>query len=100
MEQIKRPLIVVKRRFYDQFVDGTKTIEYRRHRPPYTIRVFYPGRAVRIGFNYNLARFPVLNATVVSFTVEPARAHPAMLDLYPQLQPDDEIALIKLAIGT
>jgi len=31
----KTPLIVVKRVYFDLFVSGAKTVEHRRHRPPF-----------------------------------------------------------------
>ena len=94
----KFPLIVVKRVYYDAFLAGEKTIEYRRHRAPFTMRAFYPGRWVRIAYNYDLARYPHLLARVVAFSVAPAREHPELATLYKGLGPDDEIALISLAI--
>jgi hypothetical protein len=48
------PLIVVKRCYYDEFSSGVKTIEYRRHKGQFNACVFYPGRRVRIAYNYNL----------------------------------------------
>jgi hypothetical protein len=90
------PLIVVKRVYFDQFAAGTKTIEFRRHRKPFTQRAFYPGRLVRLAYYYDIARNPSLLARVTRFEVAPARDHPALLDVYPQLQPDDELALIHL----
>jgi hypothetical protein len=95
------PLIVVKRMYYDQFAGGTKTIEHRRHRPPFTARVFYPGRVVRIAYNFNIKKTPSLLAMVISFSIAPARSlneHPELIEVWPTLLPDDEIALIKLAI--
>lgn len=41
---------------------GAKTTEYRRHRPPFTDRVFYPGRWVRIAYSYNIKLHPTLIA--------------------------------------
>src|SRR6266851_5286347 len=95
---VKAPLIVVRRAYFDQFVSGAKTIEYRRHRPPFTARTFYPGRWVRIAYNYDVKRCPSLLATVISFDVAPAGEYPKLIEVYPTLLPDDELALIKLAI--
>jgi hypothetical protein len=52
------PLIVVKRVYFDQFAAGTKMVEYRRHRKPFTQRAFYPGRWVRIAYNYDINKYP------------------------------------------
>ncbi len=95
---VRTPLIVVKRAYFDQFAAGSKTVEYRRHRPPFTARTFYPGRWVRIAYNYDVKRCPSLIAQVISFDVAPARDHPELIEVYPTLLPDDELALIKLAI--
>src|SRR5271163_664358 len=92
------PLIVVKRPFYDLFEAGTKTVERRLHRPPWTARVFYPGRVVRIAFNYDLRRYGSLLARVIAFDVAPARDHPELVAIYPAMLPDDEIALIELVM--
>jgi hypothetical protein len=95
---VRPPLIVVKRVYFDQYAAGTKTIEYRRHRPPFTARVFYPGRVVRIAFNFNVKRFPSLLAKVARFDVTRACDHPELVEVYPELLPDDEIALIALLL--
>jgi hypothetical protein len=92
------PLIVVKRCYWDDFRAGTKTIEYRRHKRQFTARVYYPGRRVRIAYNYNLALHPTLMATVKRFEVALASVHPEMLDFYQGLRPSDEIALIHLQV--
>jgi hypothetical protein len=92
------PLIVVKRRYYDEFIAGTKTVEYRRHRKPFTERAFYPGRWVRIAYSYNINKFPSVLARVTGFAVAPARDHPAMREVYPQLGDADELALIHLDV--
>jgi hypothetical protein len=36
--------LVVQRDVFNAFANGTKTIEYRRHKPPFTARNFWPGR--------------------------------------------------------
>jgi len=96
----RQPLIVVKRCYYDEFLSGAKTIEYRRHQGSFNARVFCPGRRVRIAYNYNLNLYPSLIATVTRFEVASASAHPEMLDFYQDLQPNDEIALIHLRVDT
>jgi hypothetical protein len=91
------PLIAVRREYYEAFASGVKTIEYRRHRPPFTARVFYPGRRVRIRCGYGLAR-PELLATVARFEVKLLADVPRMLGFYPDLAQKDELALIHLEI--
>jgi hypothetical protein len=95
---VRPPLIVVKRVYFEQYAAGVKTIEYRRHRPPFAAHTFYPGRWVRIAYNFDVKRFPSLLARVISFDVAPARDHPALIEVYPTLLPDDELVLIALAI--
>ena len=99
------PLIVVKRVYYDQFAAGTKTVERRLHRPPFTVRAFYPGRWVRLAYNFNVAKTPSLIAKVTSFEVVRARDlhfrdHFDLTAIYPRLadDPDAEIASIGLAV--
>jgi hypothetical protein len=98
MPRERLPLIVVKYCYYDEFRAGTKTIEYCRHQGPFNAGVFYPGRQVRIAYNYNLNLCPSLPATVTRFEVALATAHPEMLDFYEGLRPTDEIALIHLNV--
>ena len=47
------PLIVVKRCYYDEFVSGVKTIEYRRHK----------GNSMRASFNRGV-RCALLTITI------------------------------------
>jgi hypothetical protein len=94
------PLLVVKRVYYEQFAAGTKTVEYRLHRKPFTKRTYYPGRFVRLAYNYDVKRYPSMLAIVRSFELGTAGDigdhHPAIYDAYPDLEPDDELALITL----
>lgn len=94
----KSPLIVVKRKYYDQFVSGEKTIEYRRIRGSFTERVYYSGRRVKLAYNYDIGRFPYLTATVTCFAQQPARLCPQLMELDPTLDPDEPIAAIYLQI--
>jgi len=101
----RRPLIVVKRKFYDAFADGSKTIEYRRHHRPFTRSTFFPGREVRIVCNYDLSRAPpALIARVIGFDAVEARAlrsmreYASLLEAYRDLKPDDEIACVALKL--
>lgn len=92
-----RPLIVVKRRYFEEFVSGTKTIEYRRHRGQFTARTFYPGRLVRIAYTYNIWRTGWLDAVVERFETRPAAECPAG-DRYEDMKPDARMALIHLRL--
>lgn len=91
------PVIVVRRIYFDQFRSGAKTVEYRRHRRPLTIKVFYPGRRVTIACGYTKGRL-TLHATVRRFEVKPLRQVPEMAGFYADLGPEDELALIHLTI--
>jgi hypothetical protein len=97
------PLIVVKRAYFEQFEEGTKTVEYRLHRKPFTRHAFYPGRFVRLAYNYDIKRYPSLIARIVTFEVlrvEQLRAseHIDLTRHYPDLRASDEIALIALDV--
>ena len=91
------PLIVVKRVYFDEYATGRKTIEYRRYGRMFTERTFYPGRRVRIKYQYN-NNAPELAATVRRFEWALACDGPDLSTVYPSLKPDDEIALIHLQI--
>jgi hypothetical protein len=96
MEQaLPIPLIVVRRPYFDEFLAGTKTTEFRRHRRPFTERVFYAGRRAAITFRYNLA--PRLPATVMKFEARPLIEVPEMIGFYEGMSMRDEVALIHLA---
>jgi hypothetical protein len=99
-EPTKPAVLVVKRVYWNAFADGTKTIEYRRHRGLFTAKTFRPGRDVLIYYHYWFDRYPSLNAMVLDFTVDVAANHPNMLAVYPDLKPTDEVALIHLAVET
>ena len=60
--------------------------------------MFYPGRWVRIAYNYNINRNPSLIARVTRFDLASARDHPAMFDIYKSLRDYDELALISLDV--
>jgi hypothetical protein len=94
------PLIVVKRCYYNEFLSGVKTIEYRRHKGQFNAHVFYPGRRVRIASNYDLTPCPSLTAIATRFEVASASVHPEMRDFYQELQATDEIAVIHLRVET
>jgi hypothetical protein len=95
----KPPLIVVRRRHYEAFIAGLKAIEYRHHRRPFTIATFYPGRVVRLAYNFNVKKHPSRLALVRAFDVLPAAS--VGIDLsshYPDLSPTDEIAMISVEL--
>jgi len=93
------PMIVVKRKWFDEFAAGRKTIEYRRYGRMFNEAVFYPGRAVRIANGYDPNRAPVLHAVVKRFerTLACDCAH-MPTGAYPDLKPEDELALIHLEV--
>jgi hypothetical protein len=92
-------LLVVRRVWFEAFASGAKTVEYRRHRPPFTDRVFYPGRPVRIAYNYRLAVTPVLFAVVTRFEVARMRDYPQLAAIWPEAAPEAELALIHLHVA-
>lgn len=102
-QPVKTPLLVVKRVFFDQFMSGEKTVEYRRHRPPFTVKTFYPGRLVRLAYTYNIKASVSHLVLVASFELIPAhrliKRLPVLLDIYPDLQRNDEIAAIGIKTG-
>jgi hypothetical protein len=94
--------LYVRRQFFDQYARGEKTIEYRRHREPFTERSFYSGRPVSIRWRFDQMT-PRLKARVVRFEV--ARLDALDVDrrrglraIYPELAADAEIALIHLEL--
>src|SRR5436305_12848880 len=95
-QKARWPLIVVKRRYFDAFVSGVKRFEYRRHRPPFTRRAFYPGREVRLAYSYNINRHPARLARVVSFELRRACDCPDLSTAYPDIAATDELAVIEL----
>lgn len=95
--------LAVRRIYYEQFLAGTKDTELRRHHRAFNARVFYPGRRVRLSISYNIKLFPGVLAVVIAFEIRKASLLPphhaaAVLDVYPNLSTDTEIAMIKLAI--
>lgn len=98
---LKAPLIVVKKPIYYRYLDGSKTIEYRLHRKPFTRGAFWPGRIVRLAYNYNIKINPSRLARVVAFNVATAGDIGKAIDLasdYGELDPATEIALIELTL--
>lgn len=100
---LRAPLIVVKKRYYQEFIAGTKTVEYRRHRRPFLRRTYYPDRIVRLTYSYDFKKHPSRLARVLAFDIvraeqvtpeEAAR----LLAIYRDLRAADEIALITLAL--
>jgi hypothetical protein len=100
MNQISQrvPVIIIKRKWLDEFAAGRKTIEYRRYGRMFTERTFYPGRRVRLTCQYSM-RGLILSATVKRFQRALASDRPDLLDVYPDLKPDAEMALIHLDVS-
>jgi hypothetical protein len=93
------PVIVVKKRWLEEYEAGRKTIEYRRYGRSFTERTFYPGRSVRISCSYNPNVGLVLDARVVAFQRALMRDVPDMPSgVYDDLSPTSELALIHLQI--
>jgi hypothetical protein len=103
MNEPKPYPLVVKRVFFEQFARGEKTIEYRRHRRPFTANTYWPGRSIVIRYSYDPARSPELAARVARFEVarldETGDVAAALRTIYPQLADADEIALIHLEVS-
>jgi hypothetical protein len=60
-----KPLwIPLKRKYFDAFKNGTKTIEYRHNSRQWTEKHIYPGRPVTLGCGYS---GPRLRAVVTKF---------------------------------
>ena len=96
---VKLPMIVVRREFYDAFVNGSKTTEYRRNKRPFTTETFYTGRTIRLAYNYNLNRFPSRLARITDVNILRAGSldrYTSLQRSYPDLTPEDEIICIGL----
>jgi hypothetical protein len=95
--------LILRRRYFDEFAAGTKTIEYRRHRGQFTARAFWPGRRIVIAYRYDhaKARLSHLDAVVRSFEVQPAAGalFDDMREVYPDMREGDEVALIGLDVA-
>jgi hypothetical protein len=104
MSESKPYPLVVKRVFFEQFARGEKTIEYRRHRRPFTANTYWPGRSIVIRYSYNAAQSPELAARVVRFEVgrldEIGDVAAALKTIYRDLADADEIAMIHLQVST
>lgn len=98
---VKLPMIVVRRKFYDAFLDGSKTTEYRRHKRPFTEKTFHAGRTIRLAYHYNIRLFPSRLARITRVTIVPAGSLDNFESLrasYPDLAPSDEIIAIGLVL--
>lgn len=93
--------LIIRKVFFEQFTRGEKSVEYRRHRPPFVAKV-PPGRPVRIVYRYQDlgAGGRSLLATCEAFDI----ASLSMLEhdlagilraIYPDL---DDVAMIHLRI--
>ena len=94
--------LILRRCYFDEFADGSKTIEYRRHRGQFTARNFRIGRRIIIAYRYDHAKagLPHLIGVVRSFEVVPADGDlfSFMREVYPDLRQGDEVALIEIDI--
>jgi hypothetical protein len=93
--------LVVKRDFFEAFANGTKTIEYRQNKPPFTARNFWPGRPVLVAYHYDA--YPHLAAVCAGFAVAPlSTLDDPIIDrlraIYPRLDAAAAIALISLRV--
>jgi hypothetical protein len=97
--------LIVKRPFFDMFASGIKSVEYRRHRPPFVAKNFPGGRPVRIASRYQdlgaggrslLAHVEAFEVARVSMLEHDTAA--LVRATYPSLGADDEIAVIRLRI--
>lgn len=98
-----RLVIAVKRIYFDAYARGDKTIEYRRSKPPFTAKTFWPGRPVWIATSYNLNLAQKLPARVRRYELAPLWTLDLDLidrlrTLYAGLAGSDPIAMIHLAI--
>jgi hypothetical protein len=89
--------LVLKRGHYEAFRAGTKRVEIRRYGPWFNERRYFPGRPIVL--TYRRANVgPFLLATVAGFERAPAAHHPEACAVYPGLRPDEELAVIHLAV--
>jgi hypothetical protein len=96
---VKLPMIVVRREFYDAFLNGSKTTEYRRNKRPFTTKTFYTGRTVRLAYHYNIRLYPSRLARINQTNIVQACSLDNFASLrksYPDLTPEDEIICIGL----
>jgi hypothetical protein len=96
--------VMVRRVFFDAIKAGEKTIEYRRHRPPYTARNFYPGREFWLDWRHShathgehgmLMHCRLFEVRTFERLDEAIRA--SLAEIYPDVAEGDEFALIHLA---
>jgi hypothetical protein len=89
--------LVLKRTYFEAFRRGEKHVEVRRYGKWYNERCFHIGRQVALTWRYS-NEGPFLLAVVRSFAKATAAEHPEMMRLYPELKPDDPLALIGLDV--
>ena len=78
----KPALIVLKRIYFDQFIAGDKTHEYRRHHGRFVEKNFWVGRPVRLAYRYQID--PYLLGEISSFEVLPFENGSDLLrEIYP-----------------
>ena len=91
----KSLFIPLKSEFYDAFIAGTKTVEYRRHGPGWNAKTCAIGRRVVLSKGYGKTHR--VTGTIVAFHVsrEPMKT-PAWIACYGET--DGEAACIRIAL--
>ena len=97
--------LIIRKVFFEQFTRGEKSVEYRRHRPPFVAKNFPPGRPVRIVYRYQdlgaggrslLATCEAFDIASLSMLEHDLAA--ALKTIYRDLAADDDVAMIHLQI--
>jgi anaerobic selenocysteine-containing dehydrogenase len=89
--------------YWTEFRDGAKTREYRRWGRRFNAEKFKAGRTVFLAYNYQWARYPLLQTTVrfcMERTVEDCMLAwgEDMTETYPDMKPADSVCVIGLAV--
>jgi hypothetical protein len=90
-QKVKPLFLLLKRKYWEQFAAGTKTVEWRPYGARFNERVLRPGRPIVLSCGYI---GPRLYATVTQFEiVDRAGAPPEARAIYPQQQKFAKISL-------
>ena len=87
----------LKRIYYEEFLNGTKDVEFRRYGRLFNEQRFFIGRDVVLTYRYDNTG-PFLATLVRQFQKALAIEHPEMLEFYSDLKSDDPLALIHLKV--
>lgn len=87
--------IPLKKKYFEQFVGGEKTEEFRLYGKRWNERICAPGRDVVLSCGYSGAR---LNGTIRAFNVRRVADVPVMREVYPDVAADAMVACISIAI--